>query len=37
MHMQQRIMQELRVLPEEKIAEIYDLIHCLRQGISSEQ
>ncbi|WP_347988235.1 hypothetical protein [Methylomonas sp. AM2-LC] len=37
MHMQQRIMQELESIPEGKLAEIYDLIHYFRLGISSEQ
>ncbi len=37
MHMQQRIMQELQSIPESKLAEIYDLIHYFRLGITSEQ
>ena len=37
MHMQQLIMQELESIPEEKLTEIYDLIHYFRLGISSEQ
>lgn len=30
----QQIMQELQALPEEKLAEIYDLIHYFRLGLS---
>lgn len=32
----QRIMQELQTLPEEKLPEIYDLIHCFRLGLTQE-
>ncbi len=32
----QQIMQELQALPEEKLAEIYDLIHYFRLGLSQE-
>lgn len=32
----QQIMQELQALPEEKLAEIYDLIHYLRLGLNQE-
>ena len=34
---EQQIMQELRGIPEDKLAEIYDLIHCFRLGLSKEQ
>lgn len=37
MHMQQRIMQELQSIPESKLAEIYDIIHYFRLGITNEQ
>lgn len=30
----QQIMQELQALPEEKLAEIYDLIHYYRLGLT---
>ena len=29
----QRIVQELQLIPEEKLAEIYDLIHYFRLGL----
>ncbi|MEM1243059.1 MAG: hypothetical protein AAGI45_24780 [Cyanobacteria bacterium P01_H01_bin.26] len=32
----QQIMQELQALPEEKLVEIYDLIHYFRVGLSKE-
>ena len=32
----QQIMQELQALPEEKLVEIYDLIHYFRLGLSKE-
>lgn len=32
----QQIIQELQALPEEKLAEIYDLIHYFRLGLSKE-
>ena len=32
----QHIMQELQALPEEKLAEIYDLIHYFRLGLNQE-
>ena len=32
----QQIMQELPALPEEKLVEIYDLIHYFRLGLSQE-
>jgi hypothetical protein len=32
----QQIMQELQALPEEKLAEIYDLIHYFRLGLTQE-
>lgn len=32
----QRILQELQALPEEKLAEIYDLVHYFRLGLSHE-
>jgi len=32
----QKIMQELEDIPEEKLTEIYDLIHYFRLGLSQE-
>ena len=32
-----KIIQELRDIPEDKLAEIYDLIHYFRIGLSREQ
>lgn len=32
----QRIMQELQALPEDKLTEIYDLIHYFRLGLNQE-
>ena len=32
----QRILQELQALPEEKLAEIYDLVYYFRLGLSQE-
>ncbi|MGP1385443.1 MAG: hypothetical protein ACTS2F_17910 [Thainema sp.] len=32
----QQILQELQALPEEKLAEIYDLIHYFRLGLNQE-
>ena len=32
----QQIMQELQALPEDKLAEIYDLIHYFRLGLTQE-
>lgn len=32
----QKIMQELQDIPEEKLTEIYDLIHYFRLGLSQE-
>jgi len=34
---QQRIMAELQGIPEDKLAEIYDLIHYFRLGLNREQ
>lgn len=33
----QQIMQELQALPEDKLAEIYDLIHYFRLGLTQAQ
>lgn len=33
----QKIVQELEEIPEEKLAEIYDLIHCFRLGLNKEK
>ena len=35
--LQQQIMQELQYIPEHKLAEIYDLIHYFRLGLSQEK
>jgi len=35
--LQQQIMQELQYLPEHKLAEIYDLVHYFRLGLSQEK
>lgn len=32
----QKIVQELQEIPEEKLAEIYDLIHYFRLGLDKE-
>jgi hypothetical protein len=32
----QQIVQELQALPEDKLAEIYDLIHYFRLGLSQD-
>jgi hypothetical protein len=32
----QKIVQELQSIPEEKLAEIYDLIHYFRLGLNQE-
>ena len=32
----QKIIQELQDIPEEKLAEIYDLIHYFRLGLNQE-
>ncbi len=37
MVLQQQIMQELQQIPENKLAEIYDLIHYFRLGLNKEQ
>ncbi|ELS34478.1 MULTISPECIES: hypothetical protein [Pseudanabaena] len=33
----QKIIQELQDIPEEKLAEIYDLIHYFRLGLNKER
>ena len=33
----QKIIQELQDIPEDKLAEIYDLIHYFRLGLGREQ
>jgi hypothetical protein len=33
----QKIYQELQDIPEDKLAEIYDLIHYFRLGLAQEQ
>jgi hypothetical protein len=33
----QKIYQELQYIPEDKLAEIYDLIHYFRLGLGQEQ
>ncbi|MEG4284722.1 hypothetical protein QUB68_16460 [Microcoleus sp. A006_D1] len=33
----QKILQELQDIPEDKLAEIYDLIHYFRLGLGREQ
>lgn len=33
---EQKIMQELEGIPEDKLAEIYDLIHYFRLGLNKE-
>lgn len=33
----QKIIQELQDIPEEKLAEIYDLIHYFRLGLNQEK
>jgi hypothetical protein len=33
----QKILQELQDIPEDKLAEIYDLIHYFRLGLSQER
>ena len=33
----EKIYQELQDIPEDKLAEIYDLIHCFRLGLGKEQ
>ncbi len=33
----QKIFQELQNIPEDKLAEIYDLIHYFRLGLGQEQ
>jgi hypothetical protein len=32
-----KIYKELQDIPEDKLAEIYDLIHCFRLGLGQEQ
>ncbi|MFZ2168583.1 MAG: hypothetical protein WAW61_02990 [Methylococcaceae bacterium] len=34
--LQEQIMQELQDIPEDKLAEIYDLIHYFRLGLKKE-
>lgn len=34
---ERQIMQELQGIPEDKLAEIYDLIHYFRLGLSNEE
>lgn len=34
--LQEQIMQELQDIPEDKLAEIYDLIHYFRLGLKNE-
>ena len=36
MALQQKIIQELQQIPENKLAEIYDLIHYFRVGLAQE-
>ncbi len=33
----QKIVQELQDIPEDKLAELYDLIHYFRLGLSTER
>jgi hypothetical protein len=33
----EKIYQELQDIPEDKLAEIYDLIHCFRLGLGQKQ
>ncbi len=35
--LKQQIMQELQHIPENKLAEIYDLIHYFRLGLNQEK
>lgn len=37
MNLPQQILGELQALPEDKLAEIYDLIHYFRLGLAREQ
>lgn len=32
----QKIIQELQIIPEEKLVELYDLIHYFRLGLAQE-
>lgn len=34
--LQQDIMREIQAIPDEKLAEIYDIIHYFRLGLSKE-
>jgi len=34
--LQQQIMQEIQDIPDDKLAEIYDLIHYFRLGLNKE-
>jgi len=34
--LQEQIMQEIQDIPEDKLAEIYDLIHYFRLGLQNE-
>jgi hypothetical protein len=33
----EKIYQELQDIPEDKLAEVYDLVHCFRLGLGQEQ
>ena len=35
--LQQLIMQEIKDIPDDKLAEIYDIIHYFRLGLQKEQ
>ena len=35
--LQQKIMQEIKDIPDDKLAEIYDIIHYFRLGLQKEQ
>lgn len=35
--LQQQIMQEIKDIPDDKLAEIYDIIHYFRLGLQKEQ
>jgi hypothetical protein len=35
--LQDRLIEEIKQIPTEKLAEVYDLIHCFRLGLAGEQ
>lgn len=37
LELQSQLIEEIKQIPSDKLAEIYDLIHCFRVGLSQEK